>query len=38
MPDDMLAVAQKAMGQLHWYCEWILFICAAIEFANVVQN
>lgn len=21
MPDDMLAVAQQAMGQLQWYCE-----------------
>ncbi|KAL0198679.1 hypothetical protein M9458_007219, partial [Cirrhinus mrigala] len=33
MPDDMLAVAQQAMGQLQWYCEWILFIGGAIEFA-----
>lgn len=22
MPDDMLAVAQQAMGQLQWYCKY----------------
>lgn len=36
MPDDMLAVAQQAMGPLQWYCKYKSAICEKPTIAIII--